>query len=67
MGGQGKPAKRPARKEVEGLPEALGRGNRMKARSQLGKPEKVTEKQRTFGQRRGEPIVYFQHTPILIP
>jgi len=43
--------------EVEGLPEALGRGNRMKATSEPSKPEKVTEKQRSFGQRRGKPIV----------
>jgi hypothetical protein len=57
MGGQGEPATRPARKEVEGLPEALGRGNRMKAMSEPSKPEKVTEKQRSFGQRRGKPIV----------
>jgi hypothetical protein len=56
-GGQGEPATRPARKEVEGLPEALGRGNRMKAMSEPSKPEKVTEKQRSFGQRRGKPIV----------
>jgi hypothetical protein len=57
MGGQGQPAKRPARKEVEGLPEALGRGNRMKARSERRKPEKVTEKQRSFAGHRGKPIV----------
>jgi hypothetical protein len=57
MGGQGQPAKRPARKEVEGLPEALGRGNRMKANSEPRKPEKVTEKQRCFEERRGKPIV----------
>jgi hypothetical protein len=57
MGGQGQPAKRPARKEAEGLPEALGRGNRMKANSEPRKPEKVTEKQRCFDERRGKPIV----------
>jgi hypothetical protein len=57
MGGQGQPAKRPARKEVEGLPEALGRGNRMKANSGPHKPEKVTEKQRGFEEHRGNPIV----------
>jgi hypothetical protein len=57
MGGQGQPAKRPARKEVEGLPEALGRGNRMKANSEPPKPEKVTEKQRCFEEPRGKPIV----------
>jgi len=57
MGGQGQPAKRPARKEVEGLPEALGRGNRMKANSEPRKPEKVTEKQRCFEERRGKSIV----------
>jgi hypothetical protein len=57
MGGQGQPAKRPACKEVEGLPEALGRGNRMKANSGPHKPEKVTEKQRGFEEHRGKPIV----------
>jgi hypothetical protein len=56
-GGQGQPAKRPACKEVEGLPEALGRGNRMQANSGLHKPEKVTEKQRSFEEHRGKPIV----------
>ena len=56
-GGQGQPAKRPACKEVEGLPEALGRGNRMQANSAPGEPEKVTEKQRSFEERRGKPIV----------
>jgi hypothetical protein len=39
---------RPARKEVEGLPEAFGRGNRMKARLKPGELEKVTKKQQTF-------------------
>jgi hypothetical protein len=29
----------------------------MKAMSEPSKPEKVTEKQRSFGQRRGKPIV----------
>jgi hypothetical protein len=48
---------RPARKEVEGLPEAFRRGNRMKAMSEPCKPEKVTKKQLSFGQRRGKPIV----------
>jgi len=56
-GGPRPARKRPARKEVEGLPEALGRGNRMKANSEPRKPEKVTEKQRCFEERRGKSIV----------
>jgi hypothetical protein len=56
-GGQGEPATRPARKEVEGLPEALGRGNRMKAWSEPCKSEKVKKKQRSFREHRGKPIV----------
>jgi hypothetical protein len=56
-GGPRPARKKASRKEVEGLPEALGRGNRMKASSAPRKPEKVTEKQRSFGGHCGKPIV----------
>jgi len=52
---------KPARKERQGLPEAFGRGNRMRARPGLsendGKPGKMTEKQRTHPTCAQEPIV----------